>query len=154
MPTTPTLKPSHSRSARRLTSLLAAGALLLAPVAYAGDHTKEMTKSVIEPEPPGAKLNLLLNVEFSDKYVTPRGQIVRDDGLTIQPLLLAFVNLYEGKGFVDSFKIFGGVWCDFGTKGVSEHPPFGSNPKTDFSEIDPILGASIGFAKIATLSVT
>src|SRR6185295_9130557 len=102
----------------------------------------------------GAKVNLLLNVEFSDSYVTPRGQIVRENGLTIQPLLLAFLTVYEGDSFISSFKFVGGVWNDFGTKGVSEHPPYGSNPKTHYTEIDPILGASIGFSHIATLSVT
>ncbi|MCW2573867.1 MAG: hypothetical protein JWO88_3925 [Frankiales bacterium] len=154
MPHTPNPKPSHPRFRRCLTPLVAVGSLLLAPLAHAGDHTKDMTKSVVEPEPEGAKINLLLNVEFSDKYVTPRGQVVRDDGLSIQPLMLAFINLYEGKGFIDSFKVFGGFWADYGTKGVSEHAPFGSQPKTHYTEIDPILGVSMGFAKLATLSVT
>lgn len=111
-------------------------------------------KPIVEPPPPqGAKVNLLLNVEFSDKYVTPRGQIVRDEGLTIQPLLLAFLTLYEGDSFISSFKFLGGVWADYGTSGVSEHPPFGSEPKTNYTEIDPIFGISIGFGKAATLSV-
>ena len=147
----PTHTPSHKP--RRLTPLLAAGSLLLAPFAQAGDHTKDMAKSVVEPEP-GPKFDVLLNVEVSDSYITPRGQIVRDNGVTIQPLLLTFINLYEGKGFIDNAKLVAGVWNDFGTKGVSEHPPYGSLPKTHYSEIDPILGVSVGFAKVATLSVT
>ncbi|MEA3210044.1 MAG: hypothetical protein QOE70_3101 [Chthoniobacter sp.] len=124
--------------------------------ASAHDAKQMLAKSVVEPEAPpaGAKLNLLLNVEFADKYVTPRGQIVRDEGLTIEPLLLAFLTLYEGDSFISSFKFVGGVWADYGTEGVSEHPPFGSNPKTTYTEIDPIFGVSIGLAKLATLSVT
>ena len=113
-----------------------------------------LEKSVIEPETAGAKVNLLLNVEFSDKYVTPRGQIVRDKGLTIQPLLLAFLTVYEGDGFISSFKFVGGVWNDFGTEAVSKHAPYGSDPKTHYTEIDPILGISVGLGKVATLSVT
>src|SRR5438067_1933497 len=69
--------PSHAVSSRRCAALLALGALLIAPVAHAGDLTKEIQKSVVEPEPQGAKIDLLLNVEFADKYVTPRGQVVR-----------------------------------------------------------------------------
>jgi hypothetical protein len=136
-------------------ALFAAAAIASTP-AYAGVEAKEaLSKSVVEaPTLGGAKVNLLVNVEFSDSYVTPRGQVVRDNGLTIQPLLLAFLNLYEGDGFISSFKFVGGVWNDFGTKAVSEHAPFGSEPKTHYTEIDPILGVSVGFAKTATLSVT
>lgn len=135
----------------------AAAAALLAittPFVSAGTPEKMLAKSVVEPEPQGAKVNLLLNVEFSDKYVTPRGQIVRDKGLTIQPLLLAFLTLYEGEGFISSFKFVGGVWADYGTSGVSKHAPYGSEPETHYTEIDPIFGVSIGLAKVATLSVT
>jgi hypothetical protein len=145
---------SDTPSRRRCAVLSALGALLLAPLAQAGDLTKELHKPILEPEAQSAKLNLLLNVEFADKYVTPRGQVVRDNGLSIQPLMLAFINLYEGKGFIENFKIFGGLWADYGTEGVSEHPPFGSIPKTRYTEIDPILGLSVGFGKVATLSVT
>lgn len=130
-------------------------AALLASTSLAADTKKMLEKSVIEPEPPqGAKVNLLLNVEFADKYVTPRGQIVRDKGLTIQPLLLAFLTLHEGEGYISHFKFIGGVWADYGTSGVSEHPPYGSSPKTNYTEIDPIFGVSIGLAKAATLDVT
>lgn len=133
---------------------LAAATLAGAP-AFAGDAKEMLAKSVTEPETlGGAKVNLLLNVEFADSYVTPRGQIVRDEGLTIQPLLLAFLSLYEGDGFISSFKFVGGVWNDFGTSGVSKHAPFGSDPKTHYTEIDPILGVSIGLGKVATLDVT
>jgi hypothetical protein len=151
----PLLKLSRS-SALRLGCVLLLAAVALTAPASAKDAKAMLAKSVVEPETPlqGAKVNLLLNVEFSDKYVTPRGQIVRDEGLTIQPLLLAFLTLYEGKGFIDSFKFVGGVWADYGTEGVSEHAPFGSDPKTHYTEIDPIFGVSMGFAKTATLSVT
>lgn len=147
--------PSSSLKPLRLAcALLLAG--VIATPAFAHDPKAMLAKSVIEPEAPpqGAKVNLLLNVEFSDKYVTPRGQIVRDEGLTIQPLLLAFLTLYEGEGFLSSFKFVGGVWADYGTDGVSEHPPYGSEPKTHYTEIDPIFGVSIGLGKVATLNVT
>ncbi len=142
----------HTPLSTRVKTAVAAttAAALLVSLSPAGEPEKAM----IEPAPQGAKVNLLINVEFSDKYVTPRGQIVRDDGLTIQPLLLAFLSLYEGDGFISSFKFVGGVWNDFGTKGVSKNAPFCSEPKTHYTEIDPILGVSIGVGKVATLDVT
>ncbi len=133
---------------------LAVTSICTAPVASAGTPEKMLEKSVVETETMGAKVNLLLNVEFSDKYVTPRGQIVRDKGLTIQPLLLAFLTLYEGEGFISSFKFIGGVWADYGTSGVSKNAPYGSQPETYYTEIDPIFGVSFGLGKVATLSVT
>lgn len=150
------MTPSSHSFPKFASALLAASLLFAAATpTFAGQSAKEMlSKSVIEPEPQGAKVNLLLNVEFADKYVTPRGQIVRENGLTIQPLLLAFLTLYEGDSFISSFKFVGGVWNDFGTKGVSKHAPYGSNPKTHYTEIDPILGVSIGFSKLVTLDVT
>jgi hypothetical protein len=149
------MKLSSTHRPRLCLALLVAAAFATTP-AFAGETAKEkLSKSVVETATlGGAKVNLLLNVEFSDSYVTPRGQVVRDNGLTIQPLLLAFLSLYEGDGFISSFKFVGGVWNDFGTEGVSEHAPFGSDPKTHYTEIDPILGISVGLGKVATLSVT
>ena len=143
----------HTLSAAlRLPAVLStlAATALLAATSIAGNE-----KEVVEPPPPqGAKVNLLLNFEFADKYVTPRGQIVRDNGLTFQPLLLAFLTLHEGDGLISSFKFLGGVWNDIGSRAVSEHAPFGTNPKTHYTEIDPILGLEIGIMKKVTLDVT
>jgi hypothetical protein len=155
-PPTTTTSPTSSAvlTSRPLAATLLAALTLAAAPALAHDPKQMLEKSVVEPEIGGAKVNLLVNVEFSDKYVTPRGQIVRDKGLTIQPLLLAFLTLYEGDGFISSFKFVGGVWNDFGTSAVSKQPPYGSDPKTYYTEIDPILGVSFGLGKVATLSVT
>jgi len=147
------MKTSSLHPLRLTLAALSAAALVAAP-ASAHDAKEMLTKSVVEPEVLGPKVNVLLNVEFADKYVTPRGQIVRDEGLTIQPLLLAFVTFYEGDSFISKFKLVAGVWNDFGTEGVSEHAPYGSNPKTNYTEIDPIFGLSIGLGKVATLDVT
>lgn len=104
--------------------------------------------------PPPSRVNALVNVEFANEYVTPRGMLVRDKGLTIQPLFLAFLNVYKGDSFLNSVTLVPGVWNDLGTSKVSKHPPFGSSPKTMWTEIDPIAGLSFGFAKHFTLDVT
>ena len=111
------------------------------------------TKTVAPPEA-GPLFNLLLNVEFADKYVTPRGMIVRDRGLTIEPLALIFLNAYKGEGFINSVTFVGGGWWDFGTSTVSKHPPAHTGHGTNFTEFDPIGGIAIGFLKRFKLEVT
>lgn len=101
-----------------------------------------------------SRVNALLNFEFSDKYLTPRGMIVHQKGLTFQQLALGFFNVYKGESFITDFTLVGGVWNDFSTEGVSQHAPFGSEPKTSWVEIDPIAGVSLGLGKHFTLSVT
>jgi hypothetical protein len=80
--------------------------------------------------------------------------IVHDQGLTFQPLALTLVNLYHGDTVVNDLTLVGGAWNDFGTAGVSKQPPFGSPGKTIWTEIDPIAGVSVGFAKNFKLDVT
>lgn len=102
-----------------------------------------------------SRVNALVNFEFSDKYLTPRGMIVHNDGITFQPLVLGFVNVYKKpESFISDFTLVGGVWNDFTSDGVSQHPPFGTKPKTSWVEIDPIAGVTTTFAKHFTLSVT
>jgi len=57
----------------------------------------------------------LYNLEFANEYVTPRGMIVRDKGVTFQPLFLTFANLYKGEGFLNDVTLVLGVWNDFGS---------------------------------------
>jgi len=139
------------RTALASTTVLCVAFSLTTRSVNAGQESKEVAPP---PPPPPSKVNWLLNVEFANEYVTPRGMIVRDEGLTIQPLLLMFVPLYKGDGFINSVKFVGGVWNDFGTTKVSKHPPYGSDPKTNWTEIDPIAGLSIGFAKNFTFDAT
>jgi hypothetical protein len=120
----------------------------------AGDAaTGVMSKDVVAPAAE-RRVHFLFKAEFGSGYVTPRGMIVRENGLTFQPLLLTFIDLYKGDGFINSVKLVGGVWNDFGTSGVSRQPPYGSDPKTNWTELDPIAGISVGFAKRFTLDVT
>lgn len=137
-------KSKTSRAAKQCalgTLAASAAALALAP-------------SVIHAEDAPSRVNFLANFEFSNEYLTPRGMIVHDQGLAIQPLLLGLVNVYHGDSFINDVTLVPGVWNDFATKPVSEHAPFGSDPKTHWVEIDPIAGISFGFAKNFKLDVT
>jgi hypothetical protein len=143
----------QSSATRRLTSagmlgaLAAATSLTLAPA-------EAVAEDVPPPPPPPSRVDALFNLEFANEYVTPRGMIVTDQGLTIQPLVLGFFNLYKSDCFINSVTFVPGVWNDFCTAGTSINAPFGSQPKTHWVEIDPIVGMSVGFAKHFTLDVT
>lgn len=104
--------------------------------------------------PAPSRTDALVSLELSDKYLTPRGMIVHDAGLDYETLVLGFVNVYKSDSFINDVTLVPGVWSDFSSDGVSVHAPFGSSPKTDWVEIDPIAGISVGFAKHFKLDVT
>src|SRR5579863_2434212 len=140
-----TIIANHPRSKscsdpiRRLNLALASSCLLsfASAPAFAEDAAPP-------PAPPPSKVDALVNFEFSNEYLTPRGMIVQDKGLTFQPLVLGFANVYKSDSFLNDVTLVGGVWNDFATAPVSVHAPFGSSPKTSWVEIDPIAGLSFG----------
>ncbi len=140
---------------RRLITALSVAlvAAALAPHSLAGDPSKD-AKVIPPPAETTPLFNVLLQLEVSDKYLTPRGMIVRESGLTVQPLALLFLNAYRGEGFINSLTFVGGVWNDLGTHAVSVHAPYGSSPKTGWTETDAIAGIAVGFAKRFKLEVT
>ncbi|MEZ0217316.1 MAG: hypothetical protein ACAH89_09285, partial [Rariglobus sp.] len=102
-----------------------------------------------------SRLHALVGLTFSDKYLTPRGMIVQDEGLTVQSLFLAFLNVYDGKpdAFINNVTLVGGFWNDYATDSIPEHLGPGST-ETNFIEIDPIFGVSVAFAENFKLDVT
>ena len=101
-----------------------------------------------------SRVDALVNFEFADKYLTPRGMVVHDKGVTFQNLVLGFINVYKGDSFISDVTLVPGIWNDFSSSGVSVNAPFGSSPKTHWVEIDPIAGVSVGLAKKLKLDVT
>src|SRR5271165_3728885 len=67
-------KSSRKKTARLYGALACAAAL---PV----------TVATVKADGP-SHTDLLFNVDFANQYVTPRGMMVRNQGLTVQPLLL------------------------------------------------------------------
>jgi hypothetical protein len=99
-----------------------------------------------------SRTDALVNLEFSDHYLTPRGMDVQNHGLVFQPLVLGFFNLYKGDGFFKDVTVDAGVWNCFGTGSL---PSSLSTPATtSWYEIDPIAGISFGLPKKFTLGVT
>ena len=102
-----------------------------------------------------SRTDAIVNFEFSDKYLTPRGMIVHNSGLAFQTLVLGLFNVYKNDdAFINNVTLVPGIWNDFSSQGVAIHPPFGSKPRTDWVEIDPIAGISLGLPKHFKLDVT
>ncbi len=104
-------------------------------------------------EAPASRVHALLNFEFSDKYLTPRGMTVQNQGLVFQQLTLGFFNVHHSDSFLRDVTLVAGVWNCFGTDGISSSDSNGAST-TGWYEIDPIGGVSIGLGKHVTLDVT
>lgn len=127
----------------------------VATLALASSALFATTLTQAQEAPPPSRLHALAGLAFSDKYLTPRGMIVQDEGLTIQTLLLGLFDVYDGEpdAFLSDITLVGGFWADYGTDGIPEGLAAGSSD-TNFVEIDPILGLSFGLGKNVKLDVT
>lgn len=123
---------------------LACATLIAAAGAMANDTRAEEAAS---------RTHALLNFEFSDKYLTPRGMIVQNEGLVFQQLALGFFNLYKSDGVFNDVTLVGGVWNCFGTSRLPSSDS-GGTIGTSWFEIDPIAGLSFGLGKDFKLDLT
>ncbi|HTI98206.1 MAG TPA: hypothetical protein VL527_04805 [Dongiaceae bacterium] len=119
----------------------------------AATATLPLTATSARADDAPSKVHALVNFEFSDHYLTPRGMDVQNHGLVFQPLVLGFFDLYRSDGMLGNVTLVGGVWNCFGTGKLASSDSNGAK-NTSWYEIDPIAGISIGFAKHLTLDVT
>ena len=119
-------------------------ALLAALVCFASPlhaGTTETAAAPMEPSAPQPIVHFLLQLDFSDHYITPRGLNVEDDGLIFQPLLLSFWSLYSDKNqFLNDISLTAGVWSSFHTEESGADPG-------NWNEFDPILGLTFGLGE-------
>jgi hypothetical protein len=102
----------------------------------------------LETAPPPSRVHALLQMDFSDHYITPRGLNVENEGLVFQPLLLAFWDLYSSKdSFVDNVTLVTGIWSSIHTNESGADPGH-------WNEFDPIAGLSFAFADHWKLDTT
>jgi len=133
------MKSSHIPPIPSLLTLF----LLAAPPLTAGTPD-----AVIEPAAPPLKLNMLLQLDVSDHYITPRGLNVENDGLIFQPLALLFANLYSSKStFISDVSLTAGVWSSIHSQESGADPGH-------WNEFDPILGFTFKFAECLKLDTT
>lgn len=96
--------------------------------------------AAVEPAAPPLKLNVLLQLDVSDHYITPRGLNVENDGVIFQPLALLFANLYSSETtFVSDVTLTAGVWSSLHSERSGADP-------SHWNEFDPIFGLSYKFA--------
>ncbi len=97
---------------------LACIALATQAPALAGDGTASTSdsKTVVTPPVPdnpfGSKIHLFVQNEFSDRYLTPRGLLVENEGLVWQPLAILMFDVYSAdSGFLTDATIAPGNWA-------------------------------------------
>ena len=119
-------------------ALLTTGLLTSATEAGAGEP---MATPPVEPAPAESRVNFLLQMDFSDAYITPRGLNVENEGMVFQPLVLSFWNLYSNENsFLNDVTLTAGVWNSFHTNKSGADPGH-------WNEIDPILGLTFGLGE-------
>jgi hypothetical protein len=128
-------------------TILAASAFYVATPLSSHAGQPEAKMSVLPPPPlevtPPSLIHGLINLEFSDHYITPRGLDVQNKGLVIQPLVLLFFDVYSSKtNVINDVSLMIGDWNSVHTAIA------GSGPKPGhWNETDPTTGLSITFLK-------
>ncbi|MFN0125363.1 MAG: hypothetical protein ACKV19_01605 [Verrucomicrobiales bacterium] len=115
----------------------------------AGEPAAPAAKApAVEPAPAERSVHALLQLDFSDHYITPRGLNVENEGLIFQPLFLVFWDLYsDDSSPLQNVSLTAGVWNSFHSKKSGFDPGH-------WNEIDPILGLSFKFADAWKLDTT
>ena len=79
--------------------------------------------------------------EFSDKYITPRGLLVENEGVVWQPLIVLMCDLYSADhGFITDVTVQASDWA-------SVHSHRDGPQKLNFNEDDPSVGLDLKFFK-------
>ena len=104
---------------------------------------RRLQPAPLQEAPPPSLIHGLVNLEFSNAYITPRGLDVQNKGLVIQPLFLLFFDLYSSKdNFINDVSLTIGDWNSVHTAIV------GSGPKPGhWNETDPLTGLTVKFLK-------
>ena len=123
--------------------LLAAAIELAAPgVSVAGTTPAAPVTAppVMIPPESDPWAHILLQLDFSDHYITPRGLNVENEGLVFQPLFLVFWDLYSSESnYLKNLSLTTGVWSSIHSEKSGADPGH-------WNEYDPILGLTFKFA--------
>jgi hypothetical protein len=109
---------------------------------------------------PTSDIHGFFDVSFKNDYITPRGLLVTNTGLTTQILMGLSGDVYKDKaGFINLVSLYGGVWSDL----WSDQPDFIAangninGDRTDrvgvWNEFDWFVGMNIKFAQDWTFGV-
>ena len=96
------------------------------------------------PPPPAAvplDIHAFAEVTFLNDYITPRGLLVTNTGLTTQIMTGITMDLYKDKtGFINDISVVGGVWNSLWSQ---QHDP----RVGPWNEFDWFLGVNVTYAK-------
>jgi hypothetical protein len=133
---------------RFASALVVATALSLGALGSAASAADMMPLKVKAPPPPEPlDIHGFMDVSFKNDYITPRGLLVTNTGLTTQILMGLVFDVYKNKGgFINDISFSGGVWNDLWSE---QH-----NPVVDsWNEFDWFAGMNVKFAQDWTLGV-
>jgi hypothetical protein len=136
---------------RRIVSALVGAALVAGAAASAGS-TALAADLVVKapPPPPAAQLDIhgFVDVTVLNDYITPRGLLVNNNGVTTQYLTGLVLDVYKDKaGFINDISFNGGGWNDLWS---NQHDPL-VGPWTEF---DWWLGGNVVFGRDWNFGVT
>jgi hypothetical protein len=120
-----------------------ATALVLGVASFGSGATAADMPIKAPPPPPAPTLDIhgFGDISIKNDYITPRGLLVTNTGLTTQILSGLAWDIYKNKtGFVNNVSVYGGVWNDLWSK--QNHPQVGS-----WNEFDWFVGGSVKFAQ-------
>lgn len=116
-------------------------AFMAVGTASAADLADIPLKASPPSPPPTSDIHGFFDVGFSNDYITPRGLLVTNTGLTTQIAAGLSADVYKNKsGFINTITVYGGVWNDLWS--AQNNPIVGS-----YNEIDWWAGGKVRFAK-------
>jgi|GEM_PF-6663844 len=93
----------------------------------------------------GPALHGFVDLRVSHAYITPRGLVVENAGVVVQPLAGLVFDIYKGDGAIQSANIVAGVWSSLHS----------NHPNGDiWNECDLFLGVNVNFWEKLTFSAT
>src|SRR5215470_18970198 len=120
-----------------LASAAGLGMSLGVTASYAADMPVKAPAPVVEP----LDMHAFFDVSFKNSYITPRGLLVTNTGLTTQILGGIAADVYKDKsGFINLVSFYGYVWNDLWS--AQKHPTASS-----WNEFDWAVGMSVKFAQ-------
>lgn len=121
-------------------AVVAAGLAGFATGAAAADLMPTKAPVYKAPAPEPLDIHGFFDVSFQNDYITPRGLLVTNTGLTTQVLNGLVFDLYKNpKGFINDISFYGGTWSDLWSE--QHDTRVGS-----WNEFDWFVGVDVKFA--------
>jgi hypothetical protein len=120
-----------------LASAAGLGMSLGVTASYAADMPVKAPPVVVEP----LDMHAFFDLSFKNAYITPRGLLVTNTGLTTQVLTGLSADVFKSKtGFINAVSVYGYIWNDLWSD--QSHPKVGS-----WNEFDWAVGMTVKFAQ-------